>query len=302
MVSIVIPAYNAAPFLRECLDSVRAQSFTDWEAVVVDDGSTDSTPGIAQAYADADSRFRLLRKPNGGLSSARNHGVAHSTGEWVTFLDSDDRLEPHALTSLMQAAPGADIVVAAPSLTPTVMDGITALSGMLYQDGIECSAWSKLYRRDTLLRIPFTEGIWYEDLDFSSRLLREVSTVRTIADHVYIYRDNPTSFLHTFSAGRLDVLHVTRTIEERESSRPDGLAAAARSRRLSANFNMLALIGLNDRHGLHADTLARCWSFIRSHRAEALRDPRVRLKNKLGALISYLGPRAFILASRLVYR
>lgn len=88
MVSIVIPAYNAAPFLRECLDSVRAQSFTDWEAVVVDDGSTDSTPDITQAYADADSRFRLLRKPNGGLSSARNHGVAHSTGEWVTFLDS----------------------------------------------------------------------------------------------------------------------------------------------------------------------------------------------------------------------
>ena len=84
MISVIIPAYNAQAYLRECLESVLAQSFSDWEAIIVDDGSTDSTCEIGLCFTARDSRFRLISTPNGGLSSARNTGIAEARGQWFT--------------------------------------------------------------------------------------------------------------------------------------------------------------------------------------------------------------------------
>lgn len=88
--SIVIPVYNVAPYLRECLDSVRAQTFTDWECICVDDGSTDESPAILDGYAETDPRFRVVHQPNAGVSAARNKGLDEAKGEWIGFLDADD--------------------------------------------------------------------------------------------------------------------------------------------------------------------------------------------------------------------
>ena len=90
--SIIIPVYNVAPYLRECLDSVLAQTFTDWECLCVDDGSTDNSGAILDEYAQKDPRFRVFHKPNGGVSSARNLALDNAKGEWILFLDSDDCL------------------------------------------------------------------------------------------------------------------------------------------------------------------------------------------------------------------
>ncbi|MDE6394665.1 MAG: glycosyltransferase, partial [Duncaniella sp.] len=97
MISVIIPAYNAQAYLRECLESVLAQSFSDWEVIVVDDGSTDSTAAIAQSFSARDSRVRVLSTVNRGVSAARNAALGMARGEWVTFLDSDDLLPPGAL-------------------------------------------------------------------------------------------------------------------------------------------------------------------------------------------------------------
>lgn len=102
--SIVIPVYNVAAYLRECLDSVRAQTFGDWEAVCVDDGSTDGSGSILDEYAARDSRFRVLHQPNAGVSAARNAALEIAAGEWLTFLDGDDRLREDALEMLASHA------------------------------------------------------------------------------------------------------------------------------------------------------------------------------------------------------
>lgn len=92
--SVIIPVYNVAPYLRECLDSVLAQTFGDWEAICVDDGSTDESGAILDEYAAKDKRIKVIHQHNAGVSAARNLGLEHANGEYVGFVDADDKLLP----------------------------------------------------------------------------------------------------------------------------------------------------------------------------------------------------------------
>ena len=89
-VSIIVPVYNAEQYLLQCLDSIVSQSNSNWEAILVDDGSTDGSFQICKTFAENDKRFRVFHKTNGGVSSARNYGINHARGEWITFVDADD--------------------------------------------------------------------------------------------------------------------------------------------------------------------------------------------------------------------
>lgn len=91
-VSIIVPVYNTSQYLRQCLDSILTQTYKDWECILVDDGSTDDSLRICDEYAARDQRFRVIHKENGGVSSARNRGINEASGEWITFVDSDDEL------------------------------------------------------------------------------------------------------------------------------------------------------------------------------------------------------------------
>ena len=97
-ISIIVPVYKVEQYLRQCLDSVLVQTFGDWECILVDDGSPDNSGSICDEYAKKDPRFRVIHKENGGVSSARNEGLKHTSGEWVYFVDSDDTLYPDALS------------------------------------------------------------------------------------------------------------------------------------------------------------------------------------------------------------
>lgn len=103
-VSIILPVYNATRSLRKSVDSVHAQVFQDWELVLVDDGSTDGSSELCDKLATEDTRVRVIHKPNGGVSSARNAGIDAATGKYITFCDSDDYLEPDYLETLVQTA------------------------------------------------------------------------------------------------------------------------------------------------------------------------------------------------------
>ncbi|MBO4583241.1 MAG: glycosyltransferase [Alphaproteobacteria bacterium] len=96
-ISIIIPMYNVEKYLRRCLDSVQNQTFSDWQAICVDDGSPDNSGKIAEEYAARDNRFVVVHKENGGLSDARNAGMPYATGEYVMFLDSDDFIHPQTM-------------------------------------------------------------------------------------------------------------------------------------------------------------------------------------------------------------
>ena len=111
-ISIIIPMYGVEKYLRRCLDSVQNQTFTDWQAICVNDGSPDKSGEIAKEYAKKDKRFVVIDKENGGLSDARNVGMAHADGEYILFLDSDDFIHPQTLEIAYSLAlrDGSDIV------------------------------------------------------------------------------------------------------------------------------------------------------------------------------------------------
>lgn len=315
MVSIIIPAFNAEKYLRECLDSAVGQTCRDVEIIVVDDGSKDLTGRIASEYASRDSRVKLFTKPNGGLSSARNHGVACSRGEWITFLDADDALFPDAVSLMLSVAGkhGMEIVcggyVEGRAFSPRergvmrdyTLCSVEAVEAALYQHSITTMAWGKLYSRRIVETERFTEGIWYEDIDFFYRAYDLVARIAFIDAPVYFYRVNEGSFLHTFTPSRCDVLAVTERIERYMERRHPDLLPAARDRRLSANFNMFCLLAVNDRSGRYSRIADGCWALIRRYRRESLTNPRVRLKNKIGILVSYLGAGMLRAVSPLVY-
>lgn len=100
-ISIIIPVYNVAPWLAFTLQTVQAQTFTDWECVVIDDGSTDATASIVTDFACGDSRIRLLQQANAGVSAARNRGLDEARGTYIAFLDGDDLWRPHTLATLL---------------------------------------------------------------------------------------------------------------------------------------------------------------------------------------------------------
>ena len=99
-ISIIIPVYNVETYIRECLDSIIKQTFTQWECLLIDDGSPDKSGAICDEYVKLDSRFKVYHKHNGGVSSARNYGLEKAQGEWVTFIDSDDFISPTFLEGL----------------------------------------------------------------------------------------------------------------------------------------------------------------------------------------------------------
>ena len=108
-ISVIVPVYNVEPWLKENLESIRTQSFTDYECILVDDGSTDGGPALCDKYARNDDRFKVIHKPNGGLSDARNAGIGIATGEYLGFVDSDDWIEPDMYATLMDMALREDL-------------------------------------------------------------------------------------------------------------------------------------------------------------------------------------------------
>lgn len=311
-VSIIIPAYNAEEFLQDCLDSISAQTFKDFEAIVVDDGSTDSTAEIASRMALSDSRFRRLRLPeNKGLSGARNEGTFAASGRRICYVDADDCLHPQALELMVGAMrrEKAGICRSAFSSKKGFLGKVyrkvdekiysypEAVTEALYQRVIMNPAWAMVIEKSIVEEAGFfRERIWYEDIDSFYRFMEKSDRIVYIKQPLYYYRPNPKSFIRNWSDGRLDVLDVTDRMLNFFRERYPKLTKAAEDRRYSAHFNMLLLLL---RNGIdNPGAMARCRKVVREGRKRTLTDPNVRLKNKIGALMSYGGIGVLRLLSR----
>ncbi|MBQ9417271.1 MAG: glycosyltransferase [Bacteroidales bacterium] len=210
--SIIVPVYNVEPWLTQCLDSLLGQTYTDFEAICVDDGSTDGSGVLADSYATRDPHIKAIHRPNGGLSAARNTGLDHACGEYILFLDSDDYLQPDTLQVLNSHLGGEDLLCFSgrrfddatgayhPSdpLTPatyaTGMDYYHACA-LLPRDFAFVCVVLRCYRRAFLENhhLRFREGILHEDNLFTPQVCYHAQRVKVIPDALYNYRLRPGS-------------------------------------------------------------------------------------------------------------
>lgn len=303
-VSVIVPVYNTERYLVSCLDSIAAQSYPSLEVILVDDGSPDSSGVICDRYADGHEGWRVIHKENGGMSDARNAGIEVCTGERLFFVDADDAIHPDAISTLsaLMDSSGVPLAIGSFSREPLpaqplpkdvethLWDAETAMEKAFYQEYLINAVWNVLYSRDLWSDdMRFHKGIAYEDLDIFYRLFERAGRVAYTSAETYYYRPTPGSVVNTFSEMRFDVLDVADRIVRFAEERYPSLLPAARSRSFSAHYNMLLLIIAN---GLdYPVQKERCLSAIRRMRLAELRDPKVRLKNRIGALASYFGTR-----------
>ncbi|MGY1703207.1 CDP-glycerol glycerophosphotransferase family protein [Geodermatophilus sp. SYSU D00697] len=205
-VSIVVPVYNVEPYLRACLSSITRQTYRNIEIVVVDDGSTDGSLAVAQQARRRDRRIRIVQQPNGGLSSARNTGIAAATGEYLAFVDSDDRIARDAIGTVMRSLrrTGSDFAVMCyrrmnsettwpagewiRELHAEARPGVTLeeFPGVL----VNAVAWSKVYRRSfwDAAGLRFQEGVLYEDQAVSAEAYAKAAAFDVLPDVLYDWR------------------------------------------------------------------------------------------------------------------
>ena len=205
LLSVVVPVYQVESYLAECLDSVLGQRYPHLEVLLIDDGSTDGSAEIARAYAERDSRVRVVRQDNAGLGAARNRGIRESTGDLVTFVDSDDTVTPGGWSKMVRTLrqTGSDFAVgsirrqvrgryverhwlrklhAEPQLAITI-DDAPGMLGNIW-------AVTKVFRSDFLARtgLTFPVGVRYEDQVPITRAYLEASSFDVLTDAVYLWR------------------------------------------------------------------------------------------------------------------
>jgi len=232
MVSIIVPTYNVAAFLEETVDSILLSTYRDIELILVDDGSTDGSGAICDKIASQDNRVKVIHQDNGGISVARNNGLAQSMGEYVMFVDADDVMHASMLQVLVEALQSGDYDLAmvygkkvAPDDVHDVIDqDMTHNSHMTYQplEPMDCLnglydlttiqyqvVWNKLYKRTAIEGLAFRQ-LASEDLDWNNRLFMRIKKAVLVPVELYAYVQHPASIMHqgisTSMIDRIDTL------------------------------------------------------------------------------------------------
>lgn len=204
LVSIIIPFFNAKVYLMQMLQCVKWQTFENYEVIMVDDGSCDGSAIIAKQYTVQDSRFHYIYQKKQGVSAARNNGLRHARGEWITFLDADDRIPPDYLKTLLSCSAEADIVVCDVCIEKSGKKGqvfsfgansitsLDAINAILVRRTINSGPYAKLFKRNTIQELEFPAMKTYEDIIFVMQSFENakiiVSTDKT--EYVYVQNDS----------------------------------------------------------------------------------------------------------------
>ena len=223
-ISIIVPVYKVEKYLNECIDSILAQTFTDFELILVDDGSPDSCPALCDAAAAKDSRIRVIHQKNRGLSGARNAGLDAAEGEWIAFVDSDDTIMPDFCAKLYHAAQEAGAQMAVcnyrqvdEALTPIREQYLHVRREVLTpEQALEHSTllpymvvWNKLYHRSIFAQLRFAEGKLNEDTLLIAYAYEKADRIANIPDALYLYRKVAVSIVKKFGtklSGKASIL------------------------------------------------------------------------------------------------
>ncbi len=264
LITVIVPVFNTQEYLKKCVDSFLAQTYTDLEILLVNDGSTDESGKICDEYEKKDSRVRVIHKENGGLSDARNIGIKEAKGNLITFFDSDDYVDEDYIQYLyeLKVKNNADISVCAYSIVNEVGDILFSVKDekdgrlskelffkkMLNEEGITVSACFKLYEKSLFDSILFPIGKVCEDNGTTYKVIEKSSTdiaYGSKAKAYYVMRSN-SLMRSAFSLKKMDMIELTDQMCDYLDTNYSNLHDYILRRRIYARFNVLRQMNYYD--------------------------------------------------------
>lgn len=302
LVSVIVPIYKVEDDIEACVQSILNQTYTRLEVILIDDGSPDRCGQIADEFMRKDDRVQVIHKINGGLSDARNAGMKIATGQYITFIDSDDKIELNFMHRLIELLIkyDADIAVCNNSIfskySDTIglhyqkngveicFDRIEATKHMLYQKEFDVSAWGKIYKRELFEDIYYPEGLNFEDIPTTYKVMMRSNRVVYTSNPLYCYQVRENSIENErFSAKKMDGIKTGELMfSDIKRTYPD-LEGAARSRYVAVNFHILAQIRekITEREQIISN--------IKAERLALILDRNATERVRIACLLSYLG-------------
>lgn len=217
MLSVIVPVYRVETTLNRCLESIINQNIADYEVILIDDGSPDKCPQICDEWARHDSHFRVIHKKNGGLSDARNVGIIHAKGEWITFVDSDDYLKEGTYSALIPLFDISDVIeFPIVKLYESGVEELLTMDNHTFQKAQDywfqtkgythTYACNKLFRKELFQNIRFPEGKVFEDAFTIPSLLLQANRITTTSEGHYFYIQNHQGITQTAGGTQLEML------------------------------------------------------------------------------------------------
>lgn len=302
LVTVVVPIFNTASLLPRCVDSLLAQTYGELEILLVDDGSTDESGALCDAYAGRDARVRVIHKQNGGLSDARNTGMDAMTGEWLAFVDSDDYVLPGYIAYLYELATEFDCPLSVCGFDVHFSDGRKQLRGsdaryaldtrtcmerLFYDRFLTVGAWGKLYHRSLLGNVRYPVGRLFEDAGTTYRFLLKCERVAVGEESRYVYAVRSQSIVTSgFSEAKLDLVTLSDEMCEKTLARFPDLRRAALRRRVYVRFSTLNQMLDTDRCPEEKRAMIR---YIRRNGLGVFFDPKAPNRDRAALLMLAFG-------------
>ncbi|MBQ6217770.1 MAG: glycosyltransferase family 2 protein [Erysipelotrichaceae bacterium] len=257
-ISVIVPVYKVELYLRRCIDSILSQTFTDFELILVDDGSPDNCPAICDEYALKDNRIHVIHQKNGGLSAARNAGIdyvlANSDSEWISFVDSDDWVHPNYLEYLFRAVLktktnisvcGVRRVEKEEKSSTVSFCVVTKPWDQLYLEswihGVV--AWNKLYNKELFIGLRYPIGKIHEDEYLTYKLLARAGIISFVNADLYFYFQNPGGIIKSgYSLAKLNIIPALK--EQCKFAKKNGLTDLYLDKRQTLLVKILEQINL----------------------------------------------------------
>lgn len=230
IISIIVPSYNVELYISRCLESIKNQSFSNFEVIVVDDGSQDNSPKIAQKIAESDMRFRVICQDNNGQGAARNRGIELAQGDYLSFVDSDDWVHKDYLLKLYDCIQTTKADIAMCNVVRVWDNGKRKKNNNIYKraevitDTVQylprasMSVWDKLFKKSLFDELRFPEKMKFEDFALMPQILIRAKKIVTIEDELYYYfwRNGSTTNQNKVNRDILKAQHILEASELNE--------------------------------------------------------------------------------------
>ncbi len=301
-ISIIVPVYNVEKYIDRCINSILHQTFSDFELILIDDGTPDSSGEICENYAKTDNRIRVFHKQNGGLSDARNYGIDKAEGEYLTFIDSDDYVDKSYLEYLISlltddckvSACNHLIVRKDNTLPNTDFTGTRylttkeAFEEALYHGIIDVSAWGKLYHRSIFETLRYPKGHLYEDTYVFGDILKSVDRIVFGSDALYYYVQRNDSIVHgKFNEKRYEYIEsVKRFCDTAVTLYPD-LENGCVRRMAQARLSVLRYMEKCDKK--YKSLRSQLKTQILDNKKEILNDTKTPKRDKIAIILLSFG-------------